>query len=352
MLGINSYIPSNLGGDIDQLLVNAFNHLTGNISLDLDSPIILSPDDFTIELGSLDVLISWDVIENNQKNYTVELDGIQIEASIWLPDSPITIDISGLNNGVYHYNLTVFDTSGNFATDEVVVSVIDTNSPNIIGPTDIELLLDEQGVEIGWIVEDEDPDAYTLTHNETDIISGNWISGEMISLVLEGLEEGFHIYHLTVVDQTGNVADDELVVHILPSGIPSLSSPADMYFAEGDINQRITWYVSDNDPTFYILEINELVFTNSSWVAQPFVEIHLQTYISGYYNFTLSLFDESNNMISDTVFVQIYALNPQTNNPPPPSNPSPSIPQNVFFVAIAAIGVLSIFMIIRRIRGL
>ena len=211
---------------------------------------------------------------------------------------------------------------------------------------------------ITWILSDLTPANYNVTQNGTVIDEGDWQNGDKIVVNLDPIPVGHYVFEITVTDAYDNSASDTVLVNIFDSGIPTISSPADIDIIQGD-PQEIIWYFSDNNPTFYVLEVNQQVLANSSWVALPFIQERLESYIPGYYNFALTLYDASGNIVSDTVIVRIYAnnLNSNTQTSQPPSGGSsgfgsfPSIPPNVAIGAGVVVGGTLLFAIIRRMRG-
>ncbi|MFX1344283.1 MAG: hypothetical protein ACFFBC_02135 [Promethearchaeota archaeon] len=96
-----------------------------------DPVITNSPDNFTIETGYVGESISWTATDLNPDTYTIELEGSGIVAGplAWQSDVAITYNIPvGYAAGNYTYIITITDKYGNFATDSVVMTIIEAET--------------------------------------------------------------------------------------------------------------------------------------------------------------------------------------------------------------------------------
>ncbi len=120
--------------------------------------------------------------------------------------------------------MTVFDYEGNSNSDDVKVTVIDTTTPEISTPSDIEYTEGETGNVITWIATDLNPSFYTI-YRDTDLIvdSEIWYSDTPIIIYVDGLTEGIYTFVITVMDLAGKTAEDTVIVTVIPS-VPELSS--------------------------------------------------------------------------------------------------------------------------------
>lgn len=85
-------------------------------------PTISSPADITYVYNTTGHEIVWTVNDNYPHIYNLYLDDVLIDSQIWTSGT-ITISVDGLEIGVYEYTLEIFDTSGNSASDTVMVRV-------------------------------------------------------------------------------------------------------------------------------------------------------------------------------------------------------------------------------------
>lgn len=101
--------------------------------LDTTTPTIDSPPDLTFEEGSTGRTITWNPSDAHLEAYNITRDEelVETDAGIW-DGSAITIDVSGLNVGVYEYTCSVSDESGQSATDSVQVTVLESTTDEIV----------------------------------------------------------------------------------------------------------------------------------------------------------------------------------------------------------------------------
>ncbi|MDF1540929.1 MAG: hypothetical protein P1Q69_18680, partial [Candidatus Thorarchaeota archaeon] len=89
---------------------------------DTEDPTIDSPADLVYLEGTTGNAIVWTPRDDNPDSYQIVSNGTTLKTDDW-SGSRIAFDVDGLAPGVYLYTVTVYDTSGNFATDSVNVTV-------------------------------------------------------------------------------------------------------------------------------------------------------------------------------------------------------------------------------------
>ncbi|MCF2138238.1 MAG: right-handed parallel beta-helix repeat-containing protein [Candidatus Thorarchaeota archaeon] len=90
---------------------------------DVTSPSVDSPADLTIYYGSIGNTVVWTPTDLYPESYTVTLNGTAVASGDW-SGAKIVINVDGLDLGVHQFTLTVYDASGNSASDEVAVTVV------------------------------------------------------------------------------------------------------------------------------------------------------------------------------------------------------------------------------------
>jgi len=97
---------------------------------DITDPIItIAPLDLTIELGYTGYSFSWTAADANPDTYTIELQGsgIVIGPTAWISGVAITYNIPEVFGiGIYTYNITFSDESGNSISNTVTVTINST----------------------------------------------------------------------------------------------------------------------------------------------------------------------------------------------------------------------------------
>lgn len=176
-------------------------------------PTINHPLDFEYESGDMGNTITWYPYDNNLYRYEVELDGEALEAGFWTGDE-ITVNVDNMNVGVHTIVCTIFDIHDNTAEDTVIVTVVDTTNPTIDHPTDISYTFEDTGNSFTWQPRDNNPQTYVLTLDGEVIESDSWDGGD-ITVDVDGLDVGSHIYLILITDASGNSVSDSVAVTVL-----------------------------------------------------------------------------------------------------------------------------------------
>jgi hypothetical protein len=103
--------------------------------VDKEDPIISNaPSDFTVEAGYTGQSLSWTATDANPDTYTIELigTGIIVTSTPWASNTPVVYNIpDGFALGVYTYNITFTDESGNSISNTVTVTIVDDDGGGI-----------------------------------------------------------------------------------------------------------------------------------------------------------------------------------------------------------------------------
>ncbi|MHA1390490.1 MAG: DUF4350 domain-containing protein [Candidatus Thorarchaeota archaeon] len=97
-------------------------------------PTINHPADVEYEEGTTGNSIGWSASSDRPRRYTIDQDSVQVDSGNW-NGGTISIDIDGLTNGTYAYEITVFDNAGYSVSDivNVHVTVAPTTPTNTTG---------------------------------------------------------------------------------------------------------------------------------------------------------------------------------------------------------------------------
>ena len=87
-------------------------------------PYLDHPLDIEYTVGETGYMITWSPFDDFPALYEVLKDGASFDSGSW-DGSEISVSVSGLLPGVYNYTLTVWDLSGNNASDTVFVTVLE-----------------------------------------------------------------------------------------------------------------------------------------------------------------------------------------------------------------------------------
>jgi hypothetical protein len=159
--------------------------------------------------------IIWNPSDSHPFSHQILRNGSTIRSGGW-DGSAISIDIDGLTPGVYNYTLVVTDTSGNWQSDEVIVTVSEATALIVGSPPDIQVSEGDTD-SIIWHPTGSHPGSYEILRNDSLVKSGSWnSSSETITVSLEGLLPGVWNYTLVLTDIAGNVVVDMVFVTVLP----------------------------------------------------------------------------------------------------------------------------------------
>ncbi|MDF1541233.1 MAG: hypothetical protein P1Q69_20210, partial [Candidatus Thorarchaeota archaeon] len=168
-----------------------------------------------IEADGLNTTIRWNTTEENKYRYYILVDNETVVSSEWDSDEimfPLNAIFSLL--GSHNVTLLVVDYNLNTATDTVMVDVVDTISPVIDSPPSMEIIRGDWNARITWTITEALPHRYNVTRDSTIIMSGSLLTNQVI-VNLQTLAEGVYTFTLTVVDTSGNVASDTVIVTVV-----------------------------------------------------------------------------------------------------------------------------------------
>lgn len=180
------------------------------------TPVIEGPEPVEFYFSETGYTLSWNVSDDYLNMYDVLRNNETFEDGTINPDDPvISISLDGLEIGVHNFTLFANDTSGNTATDSVLVTVIgDDISPLIIfTPADISYPQGAGNQVFNWTATDDFMDYYTIEVDGEIILTADWLT-ENIEFDFAGLILGDHEVTLKVYDLGGNMAESTVLVHV------------------------------------------------------------------------------------------------------------------------------------------
>ena len=117
---------------------------------------------------------------------------------------------------------------------------------------------------------------------------------------------GPHEIEVIAYDSAGNSATDTISVTVVDTTGPTINSPGDIEFTEGETGFFILWEPEDLRPDSYQLYVNDVLSSSGSWnSSSENFNISLDGLSPLVYNYTLVVIDEGMNVASDTVLVTV-----------------------------------------------
>ena len=332
----STYFGSWISGDdiivnVDGLTEGSYNFTIivndtkGNTAIDMvnvtvtssNPPLVSHPLDISYTAGDLGTYqISWVPEDADPNAYTIYNNSIKIDSNNWTSLVPIVLDVSGLAEGTYYYEIILNDTMGNNASDLVIVSVHENLPPTIIGPNNLTYNIGSTGNVLQWNITDMNPGNYTIYKNGSFIKTASWSSGVNVSLNVDGLDIGAYLYELVAFDLYGNNASDFVVVTVIDNSNPSISTnDSIVQYLEGTTGHSITWYADDDSKAYYVILRNGTTIESDVWTSTTIV-VNIDGLSVGAYNFTAIVFDSQDNQNFSESTVIVYENTPPTIDQP------------------------------------
>jgi len=295
--------------------------------VDTKNPAITqAPSDKIIESGYTGESLSWRATDANPNTYTIELQGVGNVAGPtgWSSGSTVTYNIpGGLSVGEYDYTITFNDDYGFYATDQVKVTVQDTQNPIFTEfPVDLKVLVDYTGISFSWNATDANPNTYTIELQGTGIVAGPtaWSSGEAVSYnIQDGLPIGHYSYIINITDDYEHFSTGIVKLMVYEPDDPVITdTPIDILVGPAYTGLNFSWIATDANPDMYTIELQGAGImdfdTWSSGVAATYdIPDGMKT---GEHYFTINFTDEFDNYATDTVKLTVQDTNPQITDSP------------------------------------
>ncbi len=178
------------------------------------APVVEGPGPVEFYYTETGYMLQWNVSDDHLNMFTLTRNGTVVRSGTVDPDNPsIMTSLDGLPIGLHIYRLTVNDTSGNTAYDEVRVTVKrdDVAPVFVYEPGTVYYNYGDVNIVRNWTVRDDFMLSYEILVDGVLVESGSWDS-ETIEFDFAGLAEGVHYVNLTVTDLGGNNASSSVMV--------------------------------------------------------------------------------------------------------------------------------------------
>lgn len=304
--------------DTDGLSAGNYNYTiffydeSGNFVYDYVDVIVASspvftqiPDDIQILNGSTGNELIWVASDSNYHMFEIYQEEVLILNGSWINQIAINITIDGLDIGYYNFTISINDTDSNITLDTVFVRV--TDLPKILQAEGVLSYAEgDPGKSIYWEALDSFPANYSLYKNGVLINQSTWQNGSIIKEYIDGLVKGTYSFTIHIYDFHNNVIIDTIVVTVIDNDNPQItSSPIDIEFEQGELNQILNWNGIDIYPSNFTVYFNGSEYSSGIWNNTDSIAINVDDLIFGYYNFTIIIADESGNIDFDTVWVRV-----------------------------------------------
>jgi hypothetical protein len=176
-------------------------------------------------------------------------------------------------------------------------------APDIDHPADIGYESGSTGNTITWTPTDSNPYGYVTYVDGVLDASGTW-DGSAIVINVDGLSLGVHDVKLVVANDDDYIRMDTVLVTVVDTTEPLLSSPSDITFEVNTTGNTLTWTASDPNPSHFVIIMNSTDYDSGVWDGSS-VSLNLDSLAIGVYFFTIRLNDTEGHMSEDTVLVTV-----------------------------------------------
>jgi hypothetical protein len=291
--------------------INQFGMIMGDVVTNMLPPIdrpplISSPDDIYIEYGAMDNYLTWYVSGNNPDGYTLYEDEVPVASGDWNIGVPYVVDLDALTLGSYNYTLQLWDNNGEWSRDVVWVYVQDTLAPAIDSRLDKYIEYGDPTGSINWTASELLPHSYEIYLDGVLIDDGAW-GGGMVTVSITVSDLGSYNYTVFLNDTSGQVSTHTIWVFIEDTTSPTINTPADIYYDEGDTGNSITWSPSDLLPSSYVVYMDEAVLKSGAWnSSSESIIVSVDGLAFGAYNYTIVVADSTGNTATDEMWVYVH----------------------------------------------
>ena len=251
--------------------------------------------------------VTWHLASLYPQTIEVWLEDVKIHDNGWntvTNTTNVAADTSII--GSYNYTIRAIDITGNAKSFTTIVEIVGQVAPTVDNPMDIVYNLSTTGNTLTWSPWDADPLWYEVYRNGTEIHSSPWDGSEIV-VDIDGLALGTHNYTLNVTDGYLNSAFDTVIVRVvIDSTTPTIDSPDDVAYNQGQIGNTITWDPDDDYPASYQILKNGTPVKSGKWnTTDEDIIFNVDGLLQGTYNFTIIVTDVGGHSVSDTVIVSV-----------------------------------------------
>ncbi|MFW9976542.1 MAG: right-handed parallel beta-helix repeat-containing protein [Candidatus Thorarchaeota archaeon] len=286
---------------------------TGAFSIDTQAPRLgVVPSNFTVELSWDPIpVLNFSAYDSNPDWAHVQWLGYEVSEPVYWSNGtleylnfPEASVIYGV--GVHVLYLVVYDISGHETWHPFYITVIDTTDPSIVIPeTNQTFELGPHGSVLTWTIYDLAQGTYEAYFNGSLDMTDDWVSNTGTELNVDGYMPG--VYNVTVVlyDTSWNSVKHSINMTVIDTTAPSISVfPSDDTIEAGTMGNVLNWTVVELDPAYYNVTINsefseEIEYNNGT------VILDIDGMILGFYNITVEFFDNSGNLVNDSVYITV-----------------------------------------------
>jgi hypothetical protein len=280
--------------------------------------IVTSPSDITYAENAPNNVLRWNVTDTDPSFYLLYRDQSLIDNSSWFNGIWTTITVDGLTIGNYDFTIFFFDTMNHWISDQVWVTVEESQPPSIIfSPDDLTYEEGIRGLNLTWTATVASPSFYLVFRNHTEILNMTWQSAVPVTVSVENLTAGLYNFTIVFFEFNNKSSGSTCWVDVEEALPPELYWGPDSFTIEQNYTgYYLDWAASDISPSHYVVYRNDVSIQTGTWVSSYYswdaVVISLDGLSVGLYNYTIVYFDLLGLSTSHTVWVTVEPNQPPT----------------------------------------
>ena len=221
--------------------------------------------------------------------------------------------LTDLLAGTYIFRLTVTDNLLASSFDEVTVTVNSTlnQMPMVNAGTDKSITLPLNSLTINAVASDVDGTISTYSWTKQSGGNATLTNSTTKDLLLSDLLAGTYIFRLTVTDNLGASAFDEITISVINSGVnikPIVNAGANQTHVLPNNSTILNSTASDPDGTIVSYLWKKLSGSGGVYSTFSSPTLNLSSLVAGNYNFRLTVTDNSGATSYDDVLVSVANL--------------------------------------------
>ncbi len=240
-------------------------------------------------------------------------------SAIMTNENQATLSLTNMLEGTYVFRLTVTDNNGATDLDEATVTVSPAavnQTPSVNAGSNQTLNLPTNTINLIGVA--SDPDGTIVSYlwtKQSGPASGTLVNSNQATLTVNSLVAGIYVFRLTVTDNQGATAMDDVTVTVVSANIPPSANAGSNLFITLPTNQiNISGSGSDTDGT-----IVSYLWTKQSGPAATLTNTSQPTFtasnlLEGTYTFRLLVTDDDGASTFDEMILVVSAA-PVNQNP-------------------------------------
>lgn len=246
-----------------------------------------------------------------------------------------TLTVTDMVAGTYVFRLRVTDDKGAIDTDDVrvIVNPASTNEPPVANAgEDVTVTLPVSIATLHGSASDDDGSIAKYTWTKVSGPGVTMTNANQATLSLSGLQEGSYVFRLTVEDNDGATAYDQVSVTVLPEAvniIPVVNAGTDIVVIEPVSAANLTGTASDADGNITTIQWTQVAGAPAVITDPGRLSTGVSDLVVGTYKFMLTVTDDDGASASDEITITVK---PANTNQAPVANAGPDrttkLPEN------------------------